>query len=339
METCCSASCSGACSLQTDSPDEMHSWIRDIELKIQEFRGPPKVILLFLLLNTALIRKWKLDSDSWFWCFLCVCYFRVHSNVPLLCIGVRTPLRLVVITVTWSDPPWSSPALWRRAGSLGPPSHPGSPPSWMQRTRTALSSPSQTCPLSPPPPPLLPPPPPPTPSLPLAPARTPGLPPADWGSSRRQETRRAAAGGTALSLSLSPAAASPSAWMTTASAPQTSSSLESRVWTPALVPVLKWMWLLIIVFPANEVTLWLRLGAPCWSCRCFADEGSPSRTGTRGTGLVDHRTVKRYDGVVLVQRPLKTWIVLLVVLTDSNIFGTCTKEDTFFTPSLDVFTY
>ncbi|XP_062238055.1 pleckstrin homology domain-containing family A member 2 [Platichthys flesus] len=28
--------------IQTDSPDEMHSWIRDIELKIQEFRGPPK---------------------------------------------------------------------------------------------------------------------------------------------------------------------------------------------------------------------------------------------------------------------------------------------------------
>ncbi|XP_060926895.1 pleckstrin homology domain-containing family A member 2 [Limanda limanda] len=28
--------------IQTDSPEEMHSWIRDIELKIQEFRGPPK---------------------------------------------------------------------------------------------------------------------------------------------------------------------------------------------------------------------------------------------------------------------------------------------------------
>ncbi|XP_040012027.1 pleckstrin homology domain-containing family A member 2 isoform X2 [Xiphias gladius] len=28
--------------IQTDSPDEMHGWIRDIEMKIQEFRGPPK---------------------------------------------------------------------------------------------------------------------------------------------------------------------------------------------------------------------------------------------------------------------------------------------------------
>ncbi|XP_035495957.2 pleckstrin homology domain-containing family A member 2 isoform X1 [Scophthalmus maximus] len=28
--------------IQTDSPEEMHGWIRDIEMKIQEFRGPPK---------------------------------------------------------------------------------------------------------------------------------------------------------------------------------------------------------------------------------------------------------------------------------------------------------
>ncbi|XP_034397096.1 pleckstrin homology domain-containing family A member 2 isoform X2 [Cyclopterus lumpus] len=28
--------------IQTDSPEEMHGWIRDIELKIQDFRGPPK---------------------------------------------------------------------------------------------------------------------------------------------------------------------------------------------------------------------------------------------------------------------------------------------------------
>ncbi|XP_056275760.1 pleckstrin homology domain-containing family A member 2 [Pseudoliparis swirei] len=28
--------------VQTDSPEEMHCWIRDIELKIQDFRGPPK---------------------------------------------------------------------------------------------------------------------------------------------------------------------------------------------------------------------------------------------------------------------------------------------------------
>lgn len=35
-------------SLQTDSPEEMHDWIRDIESKIQDFRGPPKVTLSFL---------------------------------------------------------------------------------------------------------------------------------------------------------------------------------------------------------------------------------------------------------------------------------------------------
>lgn len=29
--------------LQTDSPEEMHGWIRDIEMKIQDFRGPCKV--------------------------------------------------------------------------------------------------------------------------------------------------------------------------------------------------------------------------------------------------------------------------------------------------------
>ncbi|CAJ1068838.1 pleckstrin homology domain-containing family A member 2 [Xyrichtys novacula] len=28
--------------IQTDSPEEMHGWIRDVETKIQDFRGPPK---------------------------------------------------------------------------------------------------------------------------------------------------------------------------------------------------------------------------------------------------------------------------------------------------------
>ncbi|XP_059193904.1 pleckstrin homology domain-containing family A member 2 [Centropristis striata] len=28
--------------IQTDSPEEMHGWIKDIEVKIQDFRGPPK---------------------------------------------------------------------------------------------------------------------------------------------------------------------------------------------------------------------------------------------------------------------------------------------------------
>ncbi|XP_029296187.1 LOW QUALITY PROTEIN: pleckstrin homology domain-containing family A member 2 [Cottoperca gobio] len=31
--------------IQTDSPEEMHGWIRDIEMKIQDFRGPPKGLL------------------------------------------------------------------------------------------------------------------------------------------------------------------------------------------------------------------------------------------------------------------------------------------------------
>ncbi|KAM9742930.1 pleckstrin homology domain-containing family A member 2 isoform 1-T1 [Menidia menidia] len=30
--------------IQTDSPEEMHGWIRDIEMKIQEFRGPPRTM-------------------------------------------------------------------------------------------------------------------------------------------------------------------------------------------------------------------------------------------------------------------------------------------------------
>ncbi|XP_074527274.1 pleckstrin homology domain-containing family A member 2 [Halichoeres trimaculatus] len=28
--------------IQTDSPEEMHGWIKDVEIKIQDFRGPPK---------------------------------------------------------------------------------------------------------------------------------------------------------------------------------------------------------------------------------------------------------------------------------------------------------
>uniref|UniRef100_A0A8C4HG11 PH domain-containing protein n=1 Tax=Dicentrarchus labrax TaxID=13489 RepID=A0A8C4HG11_DICLA len=37
--------------IQTDSPEEMHGWIRDIEMKIQDFRGPPKVTQLSLTLT------------------------------------------------------------------------------------------------------------------------------------------------------------------------------------------------------------------------------------------------------------------------------------------------
>ncbi|XP_008280240.1 pleckstrin homology domain-containing family A member 2 isoform X1 [Stegastes partitus] len=33
--------------IQTDSPEEMHDWIRDIEMKIQDFRGPSKQGFLF----------------------------------------------------------------------------------------------------------------------------------------------------------------------------------------------------------------------------------------------------------------------------------------------------
>lgn len=42
----CKTLSSGNLCLQTDSPEEMHGWIRDIEMKIQEFRGPPKVTLI-----------------------------------------------------------------------------------------------------------------------------------------------------------------------------------------------------------------------------------------------------------------------------------------------------
>ena len=66
--------------------------------------------------------------------------------------------------------------------------------------------------------------PPPTPSPPrsLAPMHLQQLQSADWGSSQRREMWPAGVGGTARSLSLTPAAASPSAWTTTASAPRTS---------------------------------------------------------------------------------------------------------------------
>lgn len=123
-----------------------------------------------------------------------------------------------------ADLHWSSPALWRRAGSPGRLSLRVSLPSWMQRMKTVLSALCPPCLLSPLPPPLPPPPPPPTlsPPRPLAPMHRQQLQSADWGSSQRQEMWPAGVGGTARSLSLTPAAASPSAWTTTASAPRTS---------------------------------------------------------------------------------------------------------------------
>lgn len=230
------------------------------------------------------------------WRCACLSHCRVfHLNVHPLSIEVTIPPQhLEVNRVMSADPHWSSPALWPRAGSPGCPSLRVSPPRWMQTMKTVLSAPCPPCPLSPlpllPPPP--PPPPTPSPPRPLAPACLQQLQAVDWGSSRRQETWLAGVGGTARSLSLTLAATSPSAWMMTASAPQTSSSMKSvqtPVWTCVLAPALKWMWLEIIVFPANEVTLWssastpwYEIRAPCWSCRFIVDEGCTQLEGDGG---------------------------------------------------------
>ncbi|CAL1615991.1 unnamed protein product [Knipowitschia caucasica] len=42
--------------IQTDSPEEMHEWIRDIDMKIQAFRGPSK--------RSASLYRHKVSSDS-----------------------------------------------------------------------------------------------------------------------------------------------------------------------------------------------------------------------------------------------------------------------------------
>lgn len=155
---------------------------------------------------------------------------------PLSIEVTMPPHRLEVNRARSADLHWSSPALWPRAGSPGCPSHSVSPPSWMQRMKTVLSA---LCPPSPPSPlpPLLPPHHPlltPSPPRPLAQTFLPQLQAADWGSSQHQEMWLVGVGGTARSLSLTAAAASPSAWMMTASAPQTSSSMKSLqtpVWT------------------------------------------------------------------------------------------------------------
>lgn len=133
----------------------------------------------------------------------------------------------------------------------------------------------------PPPPHLLPPPQ--TPFLPkiLAPSHIQHLQPVDWGCSQHPQMRRVGVEGTARSLSLKPAAAFPSAWMTTASAPQTCNP-EMFEETPAcavLTPVFKWMWLLLkghcdhlpqcqavsLVPPTGEVALIQMKDAP--GCR------------------------------------------------------------------------
>uniref|UniRef100_A0A3B4GNE0 Pleckstrin homology domain containing A2 n=1 Tax=Pundamilia nyererei TaxID=303518 RepID=A0A3B4GNE0_9CICH len=41
--------------IQTDSPEEMHGWIRDIQMKIQDFRGPSKVTLSSEMDNSLLL--------------------------------------------------------------------------------------------------------------------------------------------------------------------------------------------------------------------------------------------------------------------------------------------
>ncbi|KAJ0067454.1 hypothetical protein NL108_007921, partial [Boleophthalmus pectinirostris] len=54
--------------IQTDSPDEMHGWIRDIDMKIQDFRGPskffPSNIRCFFQRASSLYRSHKVSSDS-----------------------------------------------------------------------------------------------------------------------------------------------------------------------------------------------------------------------------------------------------------------------------------
>lgn len=239
-----------------------------------------------------------------------------HSDVRPHTIKVTIPLwGLEVSRPTSADLSWSSPAPWPPAGSPGCPSRRASPPSWTRRMRTAPSAPCPPCPPSPLPPPPPPPHPPPTPSppRPLAPPCLQRLPAADWGLLQLQATRPAGAGGTARSLSRTPA--SPSAWMTTASGPLTSSFNEvCRVLVPALKK--KWMWLVIIVFPANEVTLWTsasisrrEFGAPCWS------KDAPSWKRTEG---------RLWRRVFLVQLPQKTWIISFFIncFLQTN-YGTC----------------
>lgn len=213
-------------------------------MKIQDFRGPPKVTLLSLLLaqQTKIYNAFSLCvlgeevktlgyDKRWWGCGVSPCRVFHLSVRPRSIEVTMPPQRLEANRAMTADLHWSSPAPWPRAGSPGCPSHRVSPPSWMQRRKTALSAPCQPCLLSPLHPPLPPPRPPPTlsPPRPLAPACLQQLRPADWGSSQHQGMWRAGVGGTARSLSLTPAAASPSAWMMTASAPQTSSSVKSRL--------------------------------------------------------------------------------------------------------------
>ncbi|XP_013869878.1 pleckstrin homology domain-containing family A member 2 isoform X2 [Austrofundulus limnaeus] len=68
--------------IQTDSPEDMRGWIRDIEMKIQEFRGPPRVTLFFF--------------------FVVPC-----SNAARLSIKLKTPLARLVLKASGSgDPSW-----------------------------------------------------------------------------------------------------------------------------------------------------------------------------------------------------------------------------------------
>ncbi|XP_028433649.1 pleckstrin homology domain-containing family A member 2 [Perca flavescens] len=94
--------------IQTDSPEEMHGWIRDVEMKIQDFRGPPK--------GFSFKRR------------------PLSIEVPM------PPQRLEASRVMSADLHWSSPALWRRAGSPGRLSLRVSLPSWIQRMKTVLSA-------------------------------------------------------------------------------------------------------------------------------------------------------------------------------------------------------
>lgn len=92
----CHDSSSGDFALQTDSPEEMHSWIRDIETKIQEFRCPPKVTALLTLQKESNFRfSLRLTMIFFFFCLSNCRDF--HLNVHHHSTEVTMPhLRLVV---------------------------------------------------------------------------------------------------------------------------------------------------------------------------------------------------------------------------------------------------
>lgn len=122
--------------LQTDSPEEMHGWIRDIEMKIQDFRGPSKVnptpstqfYNQFLLFHHKEDRR-TFGCDQPWWC-VCLSHRRVsHLNVHPLSMEARIR-RLEGNRPMSADPHCSSRAPLPPAGSRGCPSRRVSHPFW-----------------------------------------------------------------------------------------------------------------------------------------------------------------------------------------------------------------